>query len=186
MRRGFTPRAGRPRVNMQWAAVDGQFLFSAITATAVAPLIQLQEPASLASLTADPPEDLTVLRVVGDFTATLDSAGSWTLGLMVADVTWTPGTDFSADADKRVLWHRTFTLVGTGDVSWKQTEYVQFNIPAGTFIFQQTVTHIDISPKVKVEAGKALYLVAWENTASGALTVATDDMRVLFKRSGRR
>lgn len=184
-RRNFVRRGGRKPVNMQWSDVSGQFVFAAVAATSTSVLVQLQSPAALNSLTADPPEDLTVLRMVGQFGVSISAAtASWSLALTVADVTWTPGATMSVDNDKRILWqqeYRTGAAAGNWLPPGMYTE-------GGAQLFPGwwEMTGLDISPKVKVEAGKALYLVAYENTGAATFTVTCNSMRLLYKRSGRR
>lgn len=186
MRRGFTPRAGRPRPALTWVDVSQQWNIN-VSATGTATLIMLQAPASLAALTSDPPEDMTVLRVVGDFLVSIGTGlGNWTLGLLVADVTWTPAATFTLDADKRILWHQTYESTTSGAFTWQPPDTLLVTIAGGTSVSQTKGAHIDITPKVRIEPGKALYLVAWENTGALQFTTLSQDMRVLFKRSGRR
>lgn len=188
MRRArFNARPRAAKSALTWVDVSGQWsLTTAVTATAT--LVQLQAPANLSNLTADPPEDMTVLRVVGDYTMAL-SAGpaNWTLGLLVADVTWTPGATFTVDADKRILWHRTYEArTGVTLTNWAPPGYLEVINAAGSFMMQTDAVHLDISPRVRIEPGKALYLVAWENSGAVSLATTSADMRLLFKRSGRR
>lgn len=154
--------------------------------------MSMEMPTSLVNITSDPPEDLTVLRVVGDFVVSL-SAGNWTLGCLVQDHTWTPGATVSVDNDKRVLWSMTYNVTGVAQLagfttaSWEPPG--QLFIDATTDLVVQApreAVHIDISPKVKIQAGQALYLVAWENSGAGTFTTGSNNMRVLFQRSRRR
>lgn len=181
----FAKRGGGLRPERSWVDVSGQWVHST-GVTAAVPLIALQAPTNLSNLTADPPEDLTVLRIVGDYTTTITGtgAGYWSLALLVADVTWTPGTSISVDNDKRILWQRSYEAPITETSTWLPPGRWDSSITASV---PTDATHIDIAPKVKIEAGKALYLVAYENAAS-AYTLATysHSMRVLFQRSGRR
>lgn len=186
--RSMRRNARRPGVKpaVQWSDVSGQWLFAGAAATSTATLIQLQSPANLSNLTADPPEDLTILRMVGDFSVQLSAnASSWTLALLVADVTWTPGTTVSVDNDKRLLWQQTFT---NNDGSAIRDWYPPGMFEDGTTVFPQAnnPTHLDITPRVRIEPGKALTLVAYENVGAGTLTSSSVSMRVLYKRSRRR
>lgn len=176
------PVARGARPSRLWTGVQAQFAAS-VTATTAIPLIQLQAPASLASLTSDPPEDLTVLRMVGSFLVSMAGAGVWTLALTVADVTWTPGANLLVDADKRLLWIRTFDNEVAAAYAWIPPGYLTVNntVVAG----QVGVTDLDISPKVKIEAGKALYLVVYEEAGATTLTVSSTNMRCLLQRTGR-
>lgn len=186
-RRRFAPRQGYKPTRV-WAGISGQFAHSAITANALATLVRLEAPASLSSLEADPPEDLTILRIRGNFNVTLSAAAavtSWTLGLIVQDHQWTQGATFLIDSDKRWLWTRTFdTNAENATFQWLPPG--MGSVAGTTFFGQVGMTELDISPKVKVEAGRALYLAAYETASGRALTVTSADMRVLFQRSRRR
>lgn len=175
--------------NLQWSDVSVQWSLSSSTTGSANVLIQLQSPANLSNLTADPPEDLTILRVVGDFRVVLTGAtpgASWTFGLIVADVTWTPGATFTVDADKRILWHQTFVCppAQATNVIWDSPGW-QCTDAGNAFPVSPSPTHLDISPRVKVESGKALYLVSWENSGAASAATISSDMRVLYKRTGR-
>lgn len=178
-------RAGL-RPTRLWAGVSGQFAFGSVAVTSTVTLIQLQapSPASFASLTSDPPEDLTILRMVGDFTTvlTVTTAAVWTLALTVADVTWTPGATSVVDADKRLLWVRTFDAPSAATWAWRPPGYTAVNNVGFGYT---EAHHLDIAPKVKVEAGKALYLVAYEESGDATLLVSSVNMRVLMQRTGR-
>lgn len=189
MRRRFVRRfGGTGRPTRVWASLSGDVVFAAVSATTTSTLIQLQAPASLASLTSDPPEDMTVLRLTGAFTVTIagDSTANWTLALLVQDTAWTPGATFSVDADKRILWHRTYQATNATSDNWRPPGTYSAS-GAGAQPTQEADVSFDIAPKVRIEAGKALFMVAYENVAtSGTLTMACADLRVLFQRSQRR
>lgn len=187
----YVPRGpGTPR-NLQWSDVSGQWVFAGVTATTTSVLIQLQSPSNLSSLTADPPEDLSILRIVGTFLVQLNAAVcAWTLALLVADVTWTPGGSVATDNDKRILWHQQYeNSSGIESLNWARPNYLE-SVVGGAVTRRGECdwrcTHIDIKPRVVIEDGKALYLVAYEETNGGTLTVVSQDMRVLYKRRGRR
>lgn len=197
MRRGMTRSvrrfpARRATSNLQWSDVSAEWVFAAQAVTAAVVLIQLQSPAALSNLTADPPEDLTILRMVGDFSVTLagSAVGIWTLALTVADVTWTPGATMRVDGDKRILWSRQYWATNATSDTWQPPG--TFNAggagatPYGVSSKDESPHHVDITPRVKVEAGKALYLVAYEEVNGATLTVSSRSLRVLYKRSGRR
>lgn len=143
----------------------------------------LEAPATLA-LTSDPPEDLTILRIVGDFNVALTTTGVWILAVLVQDSTWTPSGVFATDADKRVLWSGIWQATGGVATEWLRGRMTQ----AGQEDTAQEIamTHIDIAPKARIRPGQALYLVAYEISGAAALTTATANMRLLFQRSGRR
>lgn len=186
MRKRFVPRRPVARPSRTWAGVSGQFVMAGVTATTANALLQLQAPADLSNLTADPPEDLTLLRIRGSFILQLSTTADWTLALTVQDTTWTPGATFLVDADKRILWSRSFSASGAVIHVWNPPGWLSWDT-AGTrqLAGQVGVTDLDISPKVKVQCGQALFLVAYENSGAATLTVASTDMRVLFQRSGR-
>lgn len=167
-----------------WQPVSAQFAVAANAASGSTSILAFEAPTA-GSLTSLPPEDVTILRVVGDFTTALSAAlGNWTLGLMVVDATWTPTGVFEADADKRVLWHRTYENLNAGAAcSWSPPDrWTDGNI---TTMATREAVSLDISPKVRLEQGKALKLVWWENGGSATMTVQSSDMRVLYQRSRR-
>lgn len=176
---------GGARPSRVWVGIQDQFSFASQAATGTAVLVQLQAPADLSNLTADPPEDLTVLRVIGDLTVTLasTSAGSWTLALLVQDTTWTPTTRFEDDADKRILWAQNYTSLAAATYVWTSGYLAVNNVP--TPGVPREMTRLDIAPKVRIEAGKALYLVAYEQSGTTTFSVESQNMRLLFQRSGR-
>lgn len=193
MRRRFVKRSAlRKPQNVQWSDVSGQFVHATITATAATALVQLQSPTSLASLTADPPEDLTILRMRGTYEVTMAaaaSAGNWTLALTVADVTWTPGARFATDSDKRILWSKTFGWRGAAaanTIIWSPPGHFQDTAAGVVQPVDPEIVTLDIAPKVKLEPGRALYLVAYENIDGVTFSVSSQEMRLLYKRSGRR
>lgn len=185
-RRRFTRRSGSSgRPSRAWSSLSSAFSLSAVTATTAVSLIELQSPTTLATLTSDPPEDLTLLRIRGSFNVTVSAAGGgWTMGLTVQDTTWTPGALFEADADKRFLWTRTFRANGGAAQEWYEPDCTE--ITGVAFFNAGGACLLDIAPKVKVEAGRALHLVAYEIAGASALTVVSSEMRVLYQRSGRR
>lgn len=190
MRRSFKRAPSRQRAfrpSRVWAGVSGQFGFTGATASTRAVLVQLEAPAALNALTSDPPEDMTVLRVMGDFAVSLTSTGSWTLALMVQDTEWPVGTSFLADADKRMLWSQTYEAMDAVGHTWTSGYLVTDIVgTAGYAGVPREMTRLDIAPKVRIEAGRALYLVAYENGGAAELTVTSSNMRLLFQRSGRR
>lgn len=183
----FAGRANKP--SRTWAGVQGQFLFSAVTTTTTAAIISMEAPGGLTGLTSDPPEDLTVLRLRGEYSVLLAADAEvtrWTLGLIVQDTTWTPGASFGLDSDKRWLWSRTYS-VNAEAVTYRWDPPGYASAGSTTFFTGTGHTELDIAPKVKIEPGRALLLVAYLNTAGNrALTVQSDNMRVLFQRSRRR
>lgn len=196
MRRRFVKSMRRTRVPVQWSSVAGAWTHAAITATTATTLINIENPVNLTGLTSDLPEDLIILRIVGSFSVVMTTAaanGHWTLALIVQDTTWTPGATFVIDADKRVLWHRSYRSSDEGGAtqySWHEPGHLTVVGAAAAFqsrSFAGDASRVDISPKVRIKPGQSLFLVAYENGGAVAFTTAsTADMRVLYKRAGRR
>lgn len=182
----FARTANKP--TRQWASIQDGFL-AADTVTTAHILVQLQAPTDLTNLTSDPPEDITILRIRGSFNTTLSGSASanWTLALTVQDTVWTPGVTFEVDADKRMLWTRTFQATNATSDTWLVPgTYLASGSGATAFTSHPNATDLDIAPKVKIETGRALFLVCYENVGAGTVNVGTQDMRVLFQRSRRR
>lgn len=193
-----TGRRSSYRPAREWVPLTGT-VFNNVSATSSAKLIEFQSPTVTigTALTADPPEDRTIMRIVAEFDVAMAgpplAADRWTLGLLMADVTWTPGATFATDADKRFLWYRTYQFpgvvpAGTTSMTWQLPGYVFLDATADVF-FQcdRDDVHIDIAPKVKLESGKALTMVAYEEVSTtGNFTVAMRTMRLLMQASGRR
>lgn len=189
-------RIARSRGNApqrQWMELSTAWALSAVTQTTAVSLLELQSPAT-GVLVSDPVEDLTLLRVVGDFLVVLGTAASaaGVLALTVQDTAWTPNALFSNDADKRILWSKAYAVglvVPAGFVSLQWTSPGLLTLDATTDLITPTgdtsMIHIDIQPDVKVRAGQALNLV-WYETVAATFTTSSPNMRVLFQRSGRR
>lgn len=195
MRRSYGKRkrfSGGARPALSWASLSSAWSQSVAVTTAT-PLISLEMPATLVGVTSDPPEDISLLRVVGQFGTNVSAPASWTLALLVQDATWTPSTAFATDADKRVLWHRTYETGEAAGASWGAAAVGAGAGTSGRIVSAAATTecperyeHVDISPKARVEPGQALYLVAYENANGATFSTTTRDMRVLFTRSRRR
>lgn len=175
------------RPSRVWASIDALATGWDIsgTGTTAVTLVSMQAPTSLASLTTDPPEDMTLLRIVGNHRVTLSTTAQWTLALLVQDTTWTPGATFNVDCDKRILWSRNFEAVTNAVHTWCPDGHLDVtgtNMTGG----MHHVTSVDIKPMVKMEAGKALFLVAYEQSGAATFTSNSQNMRLLFQRSGRR
>lgn len=175
-------RASAARPSRQWTELQSTFTLN-VTATAATPVWGLQAPAPAAGLTALPPEDVVLMRIRGSFNCSITATASWTLALTVQDTTWTPGT-FAGDSDKRLLWTRSFTPTGAGNI-FGDTGLQVWDL-AGTPLVAHWNSMLDISPKVKLESGQALYLVAYELTGTATLTVSTAEMRMLWQVRKRR
>lgn len=189
MRRRFGRRTSAARPTRTWLDASPGFGVALATSTTASIVMQMQAPASPTNLTADPPEDITILRMRGTFSvvvATPTLGSSWTCCLIVQDTTWTPSATFGADSDKRMLWTRTFgTPQAAVSYAWNPPGIYTENLGTG-FPGDMATTELDIAPKVRLEPGKALYFVAYETGAGGTLTVLSADMRLLFQRSRRR
>lgn len=170
------------RPSRQWQELATTFTASSAVTVAV-PLWGLQSPAPGAGLTSLPPEDVVIMRVRGNFSVSLTSGpAAWVLGMTVQDQTWTPANVFRTDADKRWLWTRTYMQFGAGvQLDWFPPG-MAFEVSSGLYMAgSPEMTSLDISPKVKVEAGQALYLVLYEETGASTLAVGSIDMRMLWQ-----
>lgn len=140
-------------------------------------------------LTADPPEDQILDRVLCSWSITASAAQNFDLGLILVDRTWTPvgTTSIVPDLDKRWLWWRGNTAMLANDI-WRPNLLVQGS-GAGTgpnsVPVERDISMVDISPKVKMEDGKALVLVVYQSLAT-ATTTFTGQVRLLMHRAGRR
>lgn len=183
----FAGRGVKP--TRTWITANQGFLFSAVTATTANVVMRMEGPTDPTNLTSDPPEDITILRVKGSFFVQLSATAAtaaWILALTVQDTTWTPGATFPGDADKRILWQRCYQKGATNAThSWWSPGYLE--IASTAFVEQTGMCDIDIAPKVKLEPGKALYLVAYEEDGSSTFSLASNDnVRILFQRTSRR
>lgn len=200
MHRQYSRRsAGRgQRPTRQWVPLQGAVLTAAST-TLSAKLLEFQAPTVTigTALTAAPPEDQTILRIVSEFTVQVTAttvANRICLGLLMADVAWTPGSTSVADLDKRFLWYKSFSLptatASAGVAGWAwESGLLAITATANQLVqVDLQYTQLDITPKVKLEDGKALTLVAYVDASSGltSYSVALRTMRVLMQRSGRR
>lgn len=193
MRRRFSSASHGQRPARQWIPLQGN-IFSAVTATAVTSLYGLEAPTVTigSSLSSDPPEDVTLLRIVGTMNLALSGAvGRWTIGLIVQDRTWTPSALFVTDADKRFLWYRTYSipagLAGVTSVTFDEPNWMQVLATQNLLVeVDRAAVSFDISPKVKLEDGKALHMVAYEEQNGSSLTLNMQTMRLLMQRSRRR
>lgn len=179
--------AGRP--TRTWMNATTGFTLAGIANTGSSIVMQMQAPSDPTNLTADPPEDITILRIVAEFSVNLSStaAQAWTLALLVQDVTWTPETSFLTDADKRMLWYQTYAGSGAAATSSWYPPGMYAEAGGQGFPGYKEMASLDISPKVRLEPGKALYLVGYErNLTAGTITVSAQTARILYQRSGRR
>lgn len=183
----FARKSFKP--DRQWLPLTG-VVASATAITTQTKLYELQMPTVTigTALTADPPEDVTILRLVAEYSFSFTQAtqsGDWTIALTVQDANWTAGANFVADADKRMLWYQTFV---SDPVASTQNWFPPDAFIAGTTRSASTWGHtrIDIAPKVRVEAGKALYAVLYENSGAQTATWSLNTCRLLLQHSGRR
>lgn len=183
--RSFRPRNAAAKPTRVWVSANTGFLLSSITTTSSSIVMQMQQPTDVTNLTADPPEDITILRVVGEFSVNVDTACIWVVGLTVQDTTWTPATLWPTDADKRWLWVRAFNQVAAEAGSWSPPGLYRAST-ASAFPGEMEMTRVDIAPKVKLEAGKALFLVAYEQGGASTMTLTGISVRLLFQRARRR
>lgn len=200
MRKRFSRWSGggrRLRPARQWLPIPSTLMFNAITSTQVQSVLAFEEPTVTPGtpLTAEPPEDQTLLRITGAIRVGILASGCWTLSLLLVDRTWTPiGGEFATDADKRILWSETYstvamaaTLAGFGSASWQTPNQVVIDATTDQVVeCKPSAVYIDIAPKVKLEAGKHLVFLASENENGGTLSMRNEWMRVLMQRSGRR
>lgn len=180
-----------------WQDIARNFSVAAATTSTYTSLLAFEAPAA-GTLTGAPPEDITLLRIVGDFTVSMGAGGNVTVGLMMVDPGWTPAvvasSGFQTDSDKRILWHQTYattalaaSYAGFTAATWAPPGYLYVDGTADTVTMcAREAVHLDITPKVKLEQGKALILVMWENSDGATTTVVSSDMRVLYQRSRRR
>lgn len=183
--RRFASRARGALPARQWTEISSTWTQS-VTATTATVLWGLQAPAAGTGLTALPPEDIIIMRIRGSFNCTLSATSQWVLGLTVQDQTWTPSAVFQTDADKRWLWLRTFeSQAGTLPV-WTGSKSLILTGSVDSYPAYQDVTEVDISPKVKLESGQGLYLVAYEQNGAATWTCASINMRMLWQCKRRR
>lgn len=178
------------KVNRTWTDASATWVMAGVTVDTANELLAFEEPAATV-FTSMPPEDIIIDRVVGTFNTSLNAGGgNWTLGLLVADRGWVPGVTFSVDSDKRILWHETFTTaLSLAQTDWTQSGQVIIVTPVTAVVtYQQAperMYRVDITPRVRLVAGKALFLVAWENAGALTLAVTSTDMRILWHRARR-
>lgn len=195
MRKRFTGRARGSRgvrPSRTWVSLDTAMRTGSLSSTTATSLLSLQAPTTL-TLTSDPPEDMTVLRIVGDYAIKMSGSGAeWVMALTVQDTAWTPSASFVDDADKRILWSRTYST-GTGTAVSVElgpngtVEQDSGGSPTRAYTLHPDITRIDIAPKVRIECGKALFLVCYEQAGTGTFEVdTTQNVRLLFQRSFRR
>lgn len=177
----FAGRGARP--SRQWVSLQAGWSHNTAVTAAVS-LISLQAPTTLA-LTSDPPEDLTILRIVGEFTTTLSAEGSWVLALLAQDTDWTP-TTFANDSDKRILWSQAYTNPTTATtLAWSPPGHMSGTAVTNLEVVLRNAVYIDIQPKVRLETGKALYLVAYELLNGATFTSTGTTVRMLMQRTAR-
>lgn len=201
MRNGRFARVGRGRSvggwkpPREWIAVAGT-PFNAVLVTTASSLYSFQAPTVTIGtpLNFDAPEDLTLLRIRAEMQVNMSTTGVWALVLLVQDTDWTP-SGYVTDSDKRFLWSRVYQNLGDGVASWAPG--MEANTNASVITFRTAAVDsagmsyscLDISPKVRLEAGKALFLVAYELVNGATFTVTLHNMRILqtrARKAGRR
>lgn len=187
-RRSSYGSSARPyKPSRVWLPLAGTPL-NGVSSTTASSLYSLQAPTVSigTALTADPPEDVTILRVMADFSFAISAAGAWILALTVQDTAWTPSATFELDGDKRFLWTSTYVNLQAAAPATYHPPGMLDNAAGVIGGDLRHATHIDITPKVRVEAGKALYLVAYEQSGTASVTVTLYSFRMLYQQSGRR
>lgn len=138
--------------------------------------LELQAPTAGAVLTADPPEDVTILRIVGEFTMTASAAGSMTVGLIRVQTGGgapaVPDPTGPADHDQRWLWLRYYEAGGA--TSWANSDATR----------DPWHWTLDIAPKLRMEQGQRLSLIM--DASAGTWTMSSKTIRMLVQRSRRR
>lgn len=177
--------SGRRRNEKEWLALPATVATTAAAGAGVTQLISFEAPTLVAGtpLTADPPQDRLVLRLIGRLTYSTTVAGTVGVGLILTDRTWTPvGTvTITPDLDKRWLWWREVPMAA-GDALTPQT---LVNGGGGLAVSNamyadKDPTFFDISPKVRLEDGKSLNLVVYFSGAVTAPVVTTMSFRMLL------
>lgn len=151
-----------------WIGSSVAVVTSAGGTSSQANVLAIEAPTLPAVLTAAPPDDITILAVKGYFFISAATAPSIDIALMVVDSTWTPSASWLADSDKRLLWWKSFTAITAPLTSTSQMSWFD----------------VDIKPKVRLEDGKRLVLVQWQEAAGTCQTTAK--LRLLTQRAGRR
>lgn len=189
-------RHGSAKPARQWLGIPVTTFFAAQSVGATSQVLAFEAPTITpgTAVTADPPEDQIIDRIVAEMQVVINGTGSWTLALMVVDRTWTQTStgEMAPDADKRILWYCTYeagiqALPGLTNTSWAPPNYM--SIQATTPLYLECdwrATHVDISPKIRLEDGKQLVWVCWEESGTALFTMATRTMRLLMHRAGRR
>lgn len=188
-----SPRAHGRRPAHQWLGMVLNPANATTTAGAgvtVFKLFQFESPTITVgtALTADPPEDQILDRLI--WTGSLTNAGAAgrsQIGFILVDATWTPQgtTAITPDLDKRWLWWRDYQFENTGDFVNQHQMLIGTSHLSNAMMAETNPTFMDISPKVKLEDGKALCLVTYQDTALQT-TAYSGFLRILMHRAGRR
>lgn len=186
-------RGVRPKVNRTWSELASLWSMVVVSVDTAVEVMGFEEPGASAAFTSMPPEDVIIDRVVGEFVVSIPAvaASSWTLGLLVVDRGWTPGVSFNVDCDKRILWAETYTVPATTGAapvwSWLSDAVIAQAAADTPYIMAHSPrkSRVDITPRVRLVAGKALTLVAWENTGATTFSTSSNHMRVLWHRARR-
>lgn len=184
-------RRGADRPERRWVSLNTGWSTGTLSATTTQTVMNMEMPTNTTALTSAFPEDLTIMRIMGEFDVTMTGAADWVMYLLVADASWTSG-GFAADADKRILWSQAYQSFGTGFTGYVLTRWS----PPGQLYQSATASQvtgcprnavsIDIKPKVKIGAGQSLFLVSNELTGAATFEVNARTMRALVQMSRRR
>lgn len=191
MKRFARRAANRP--NRVWSDLTPRFLLGTAGNSAIA-VWGLDSPAPAASLTSLPPNDIVIMRVVGDFFVDHNAANgnnSTTFMLGVRDQVWTQGT-LANDLDQRWLWIQFFVSNGptTNSHDWLPPGVYRERVTAtGVTVAKAGLpvmaTRLDISPRCKIQAGQALFLAAYVTDADATYSIGASAMRMLWQQKQR-
>lgn len=185
----FTGRRQSRRPEREWVALTPTLTSTAST-SASTQILAFEAPALVSGtpLTADPPEDRIIQRIIARFRwAQVTTGNTVACGVILTDRTWTPigTTTIVPDLDKRWLWWREF-FIGSGE-SWDTLTGTANGsaVPmAQCHNLEESPLYLDIAPKVRIEDGKSLNFVIY-NAAATAVTVVPMAWRILLSKAGR-
>lgn len=189
-KRRFAGRGAGGRPTRTWMSLETTWSTGTLSATTATSLLALQAPTAGGTITSDPPEDMTLLRIIAEHRVIHSAAvAEWVVALTVQDTTWTPSSTFADDADKRILYAKAYanpTATARTHHPPGQTVLDPGGTPAFAGGTERQLCFIDIAPRVRLEPGKALFLVCYEQAGTGTFELDAQFARVLFQRSARR
>lgn len=194
-RHSFARHGGRSKPARQWLPIPATTFHSLVTVTTAAQILAFEAPTVTpgTAVTADPPEDQVLDRVTGSLRVTLTGAGVWVASMLLVDRTWTPlGGEFATDADKRILWSKTYdsqtvsVLTGFTTATWGPGHMTVLATTQAIIEQPLEMTYIDIQPKVRLEDGKQLIFLVSEVSGAASFSLTADWLRILMHRAGRR